>query len=165
MKKKKQVMLQDSEVYSSGKIWIGIENADGTKAEVAVKNKVLQLGRAALASGLANDFSGNFQYFIRRVFFSNGGTLNGVPRLVEDTRTSLFNVVMLAKPVSASIDSNFQTQVTFTSVITFSELIGQVINEMALEMANGQLFSMATFGDINKSSTMQLTWNWRVSFV
>lgn len=162
---KKIVYLQDSEVQSSGRIWIDVENADGTKANVVVKNKVLQLGRAALAAGLANDFHSNFQFFIRRVFFSNGGTLGGTPRLVDDSRVALFNLPMLAKPVSASIDPLFSTQVTFTSVITFSELVGQVINEMALEMANGQLFSMATFGDINKSSTMQLTWNWRITFV
>ncbi len=160
-----QIIDQDIEISSHGKIYLKVENKDGTTATMAVKNKVLLTGRAALAASLANQYNGEFPFYIARVLFGSNGTLSGNPKFVEDTREGLFGVTTLTKPVIASIDTNLPQQVTFTTTVTFSELVGQVINEMALEMANGQLFSMATFGDINKSSSMQLIWNWRLTWV
>ncbi len=161
----KQEFNQDIEISSHGKIYLTIKNKDGTSAQMAVKNKVLLSGRRALAKTLANDYDGNFSFYIARVLFGNNGTIGGSPRLVDDVRTGLFGAVTLAKPVIASIDPDYQNQVTFTTTVNFNELIGSVINEMALEMANGDLFSMATFGDVTKSSTMELVWNWRLTWV
>ena len=39
------------------------------------------------------------------------------------------------------------------------------LNEMALQMANGQLYSMTTFPDLNKTEDMQITFNWRLNFI
>lgn len=161
----KQEIAQDTEIGSRGQIFLTLENVDGTKASMVVKNKVLLTGRNALAKTLANDYTGPFQFYVARVLFGNSGTLGGSPRLVEDSRTGLFGPTTLAKPVIASIDDDFPQQVTFTTTVTFSELIGETINEMALEMANGDLFSMATFGDISKTSLMQLIFNWRLTWV
>jgi hypothetical protein len=36
---------------------------------------------------------------------------------------------------------------------------------MALVMNDGSLYSMATFGDIVKTNTMQITFNWRINYI
>jgi hypothetical protein len=71
----------------------------------------------------------------------------------------------LVKPVLASVDPTVLTQVIFTSVITFEEAIGITLNEMALQMANGELYSMTTFPDLGKTEEMQLVFNWRINFI
>jgi hypothetical protein len=153
------------EIASHGKIYLSVENLDGTFAKMAVKNKVLLTGRSALAGSLANQYNGEFPFYVTRVLFGNNGTIGGAPRFVDDSREGLFGAVTLSKPAIATIDDDFPQQVTFTTTVAFSELVGNVINEMALEMANGQIFSMATFGDISKTSSTQLVYNWRLSFV
>jgi len=65
----------------------------------------------------------------------------------------------------ANSDTSVTAQVIFTSVILFSEGVGLTLNEMALQMANGDLFSMTTFPDLNKTSDMQITFNWRLNFI
>jgi hypothetical protein len=162
-----QIITRESEldISSHGKIFITVENADGTVAVMAVKNKVLLAGRTALAQSLANQFGGQYQFYIARVLFGSNGTVGGAPRFVSDSQEGLFGPVMLAKPVIATIDPNIPTRVVFTTTVSFSEMVGGVINEMALEMANGNVFSLATFGDINKTGTMQLVWNWRLNWV
>ena len=163
--KMERIIDQDTEISSLGKIYLKVSNLDGTSATMAVRNKVLLSGRAAMAASLANQYNGEFPFYIIRVHFGSNGTVGGNPKSVQDNREGLFGVTTLTKPVIASVDPQLPQQVTFTAVVAFNELVGQVINEMALEMANGQFFSMATFGDINKSSGMELTWNWRLSWV
>lgn len=165
MEQKVQVVNDDMEIASHGKIFCTVVNEDGTIAKMAVRNKVLLTGRSALAQSLANQLTGDFNFYIARVLFGNSGTVGGAPRFVDDDRDGLFGPVTLTKPVVASIDPNNPSSVTFTTTVTFTDLIGQTINEMALEMASGDLFSMATFGDISKTSTMQLIWNWRLNWV
>ena len=162
---KQEIITQDMEIGSYGQIFLENLNQDGTKSKSIVKNKVLLSGRSALAKILANDYTGPFQFYIARVLFGNSGTLGGSPRLVDDGRTGLFGPVTLAKPVIAAVDDTLPQQVTFTTTVAFTDLVGDVINEMALEMANGDLFSMATFGDISKTSGMQLTFNWRLNWI
>jgi hypothetical protein len=55
--------------------------------------------------------------------------------------------------------------VTFTSVIAFDDANGHNLNEMALRMYNGDLYSMATFPDLGKTSNMQITCNWRITML
>jgi hypothetical protein len=160
-----EIIKEDTEIGSYGKIFLTVQNLDGTIAKTVVKNKVLLSGRNALARTLANDYTGPFQFYVARVLFGNSGTLGGSPRLVDDNRTGLFGPTTLTKPVIASIDDDFPQQVTFTTTVTFSELVGDTINEMALELANGDLFSMATFGDTSKTSSMQLVYNWKLTWV
>jgi hypothetical protein len=94
--------------------------------------------------------------------FGSNGTTGGVPRFVNADRNALFGTTQLSKAVTASRD---EAQVIFTTVITFSELVDTVINEMALQMANGDLYSMVTFPDFTKTAQMQITYNWRLNFV
>jgi hypothetical protein len=156
--------LYYSELGSRGHIDFEIED-DGIISSFRVNNRILKSGRVNLAKSLANSFGDSFEYFITGISFGSGGTAGGSPRYVDDTREGLFGPTVITKPVIASINPDLPTQVTFTTVITFDEAVGSTINEMALKMRNGDYFSMATFGDITKSSSMQLTWNWRITFV
>ena len=99
------------------------------------------------------------------MLFGDGGTQSGVKKYVNAGREGLFGVTRLSKPVISSIDGSIPTQVILTSVIKFDEIIGVTLNEMALQMADGDLYSMTTFADLNKTEDMQLTLNWKLNFV
>ena len=49
--------------------------------------------------------------------------------------------------------------------VTYTDANGSTLNEMALVMNDGSLYSMATFGDIVKTNTMQITFNWRINYI
>ena len=133
---------------------------------IEFKNTVLSLGREALASSLANQIGEDFDFYISRMLFGDGGTTGDVPKQVQVDRDGLFGTVQTSKPVIANIDVNNPSQVIFTSVIPYDDPSnGSVLNEMALQMHNGDLYSMATFPGISKTSQMQITWNWRLSFI
>lgn len=152
-------------ISPKGSIFLTIEYDDGRIEERFSHNKVLRSGRTALAKALANDFGSSFDYFITGIAFGSGGTVGGSPRYVDETRSGLFGPTVITKAVISSINPDSPTQVTFTSVLTFDEAVGSVINEIALKMRSNDYFSMATFGDITKTSSMQLTFNWRLNFV
>lgn len=142
-----------------------IEYKDGTKEVFEYKNTVLRNGREALARSLANDVSDIYEYYINRMLFGDGGTSGGTLKTVETQRNGLFGITRASKPVISTVDPSIQTQVVFTSVLTFDDANGFALNEMALQMANGNLYSMVTFADLNKTSNIQVTFNWRLSFV
>lgn len=142
-----------------------IEYESGEKRVIEFPNTVLTKGREALASCLANEIDSTFNFYINRMLFGDGGTASGSTKFVASSRNGLFGITQASKPVISSIDPNIPSQVVFTSVISFSEANGSVLNEMALQMANGDLYSMVTFPDLSKTAQMQITWNWRLSFV
>lgn len=148
-----------------GEIELTIEWKDGRKECYSTTNTVLRTGREALAASLANDYGEVYNYFISRMLFGNGGTSGGAPKYVDANRNGLFGLTLLSKPVSRVIDPNFPYQVVFTSVITYEEAAGETINEMALQMNTEDLYSMSAFGDISKTTSMQITWSWRISFI
>ncbi len=142
-----------------------IEYKDGTKEVSEIKNTILKKGREALAKSLANQIGSSYDFFINRMLFGDGGTDGGTLKYVDFQRTGLFGITRASKPVIRQIDSNITSQVIFTSVLTFDDANGYALNEMALQMSNGDLYSMVTFADLNKTSSMQITYNWRLSFV
>lgn len=149
-----------------GDIKVVIEFANKEKETIEFRNTILRKGRMALASSLANDFGGDFDYFISRMIFGDGGTSGtGVPKQVNTERNGLFGSARVSKPVISNIDPNNPTQVIFTSVVTFEEANGFTLNEMALQMRTGDFYSMATFPGITKTNQMQVTWSWRISFI
>lgn len=155
-----------TETRSKGTIEMLVEDQDGLIIEHrCFDNATLESGRQALASSLANDIGNEFNFFITRMLFGDGGTSGGVPKFVNTNRNGLFGTTRVNKPVIQSIDPNAPSQVIFTSVISFSEGNGIALNEMALQMNTGDLYSMATFADISKTSSVQITWNWRISFI
>lgn len=142
-----------------------ITYSNGKEDQIYFNNTILRTGRAALASALSNRIGDDFDFFISKMIFGDGGTSGGVPRQVGDERIGLFGSARVLRPVISNIDPNNETQVVFTSVIPFDEGNGFTLNEMALQLNNGEFYSMATFAGISKTSSMQITWNWRLSFI
>lgn len=143
-----------------------IQYKDSSRVDVAVMpNAILTTGRQAMAKTLGNFVGDSPEFFVTRMIFGDGGTEAGVKKYVNEGRNGLFGVTRLTKPVIASLDPDITTKVIFTSVITFDEGNDVALNEMALQMASGDLYSMLTFNDLNKTSDMQILFNWRLNFV
>jgi len=152
-------------VTIKGVVQMITEFSDGTKETREFPNTILRKGREALARSLANDVGSSYEYFISRMLFGDGGTSGGTLKSVETQRNGLFGITRSSKPVISHVDANISSQAIFTSVLTFDDANGYAINEMALQMSNGDLYSMVTFADLNKTEVMQVTFNWRLSFV
>lgn len=157
-------MKNNDSIKSKGSISLTV--TDGEKAyDIAIENAVLRKGRLTLAKCLANDMDGaSFNFFVSRMLFGTNGTVNGQPRTVQTERDGLFGDTLIGKNVIATVDEDL-AQVVFTSVLTYNEANGSTINEMALRLNNGDIYSMATFPDLNKTSSIQIVFNWRISFV
>jgi len=155
----------NSDTFALGDVEIIREWKDGEKEIFNVDNTILLTGRRALCRSLANQIGDSYQFYITRMLFGDGGTQSGVKKYVNAGREGLFGVTRLSKPVIASVDGSMPTQVILTSVISFNEIVGVTLNEMALQMANGDLYSMTTFADLNKTEDMQITFNWRLNFI
>ncbi len=159
-------MNQLDSVCPKGNVEIIIDYSDGRPQEKLYHhNNVLRKGREALASSLANSFGNSYDFFISRMLFGDGGTTGGVPKLVNTERNGLFGVTRANKNVISVVDPNVPSELIITSVIGFNEANGYSINEMALQMSNGDLYSMATSPDLGKTSIMQITYVWRLSFI
>lgn len=142
-----------------------IKYRDGGESRVEFPNLVLKKGREALTASLANQVGDQYDYFVSRMIFGDGGTDSGVPKYVHSDRNGLFGITRAIKPVLATINPALRTQVIFTAVLDYDEANGVPLNEMALQMNTGDLYSMSTFADLNKTSSMQFTWLWKLNFV
>ena len=161
-------MIFEEKNALTGEVEAIIDYLDGSRRIIGydkIPNTVLKGGRQALAKSLANQIGNSFNFYVTRMLFGDGGTYNGVKKYVNYDRNGLFGTTRLSKPVLANIDPSISTQVIFTSVIGFDDIVGVVLNEMALQMSTGDLYSMTTFPDLTKTAEMQITWNWRLSFV
>lgn len=158
---------QEDCVRPVGEVEMIIEYADGRATEVhQFKNCVLRKGREALAKTLARELGDEFEFYVNRMDFGDSGTTGGVPKYVDSSRNGLFcGAPKVSKPIISSFNANLSSDVIFTSVIAYDEGNGYSLSEMALRMANGDYYSMVTFPDLGKTSLMQITWNWRLSFV
>lgn len=156
-------MLEFIKPCGAGEIIIE-DFSDNSRRVIPFKNKVVNGGRAALAKSLGNLFGGDYQYWIYSMNYGAGGTVGGVPRYVEATRAGLWGPTVASKAVLATFDAD-TNGITFTSVLLTTDAAGQTINEAALVMKSGDVFSQTTFGDINKTATMQITINWQMNMV
>ena len=160
----KNLILSD-EVKSKGDIELLIEYKDGKKEQRFYKNTILRTGRNALASSLTNQIGDSYNFFINSMLFGDGGTNTGVKKYVSESRNGLFGITRINKPVIANINPDIPYQATFVCVVRFEDGNGYTLNEMALQMNSGDLYSMTTFPDFTKTSQMQLTWTWRLTFI
>ena len=152
-------------IKSEGFVTLTIDYDNGSQEVIEFKNTVLNNGKFALANSLSGQFEEPYNYYITNMLFGTNGTNAGVPKQVLPGQVGLFGPTLLTKSLVATIDPEILSQIVFTTVVSQSEGNGNILNEMALRMANGQVYSMATFPDLVKTSSMQLTWNWRVSFI
>lgn len=158
-------MKLTDQVKTRGDVEIIKEYSDGRKEVSWVHNTILTLGRRALARTLANNLDSQFDFYINAMIWGDGGTVNGVKRYVDTSRNGLFGTTRIQKPVLANIDSSIPTQVIFTATIPMAEDVGMVLSEMALRMANGDLYSMVTFPNLTIIDGMQITFNWYLNFI
>lgn len=154
-----------SEIKTKGHVQLIVEDRSGSQKIIEFPNTILRKGREAIAASLANEVEEVYNFYIHRMLFGDGGTSGGQTRFVNTSRNGLFGITRASKPVIASIDPNIPSQVIFTSVVTFSEANGYTLNEMALQMSSGDLYSMVTFPDLTKTEQLQLVFNWRISVV
>jgi hypothetical protein len=155
----------NSQIKAYGHVQGIIDYKNGEKIVIEFPNTILRNGRNALASGLANEVGDAFEFYVSRMLFGDGGTSGGAVKFVDTNRNGLFGVTRANKPVISQVDPDIPSQVIFTSVVAYSEANGYTLNEMALQMSTGDLYSMVTFPDLSKTEQMQITWNWRLSFV
>ena len=148
-----------------GDVEVLVDYSWGGAERLAFRNTILRKGREALAMSLANRIGDDFDFFINRMLFGDGGVVGTSPKTVQTDRNGLFGTTRVSKPVVANIDPNNGSQVVLTSVVSFDDGNGFSLNEMALQMKSGDLYSMATFPGITKTQQMQITWNWRLSFI
>jgi len=148
-----------------GFVDVCIEDLNKNKVFYTMKNTILNKGKEALAMSLANEVGDIYSFYVSKMIFGDGGTLNSSPKIVDGGRNALFGNKVISKPIIANIDPSISSQVVFTSVIKYSEINGRVLSEMALEMNSGDLYSMVTFPDLTKTENMQITWNWRINFL
>lgn len=156
-------------VQCTGVVDFVIEYSNGKSEQRIVKNTVLRGGKIALIKILTKYSDSALDSYISSMIFGQGGSDSGTVRFVNADRTGLYNQIPVAsgsvKPVVASINPDNATQAVFTSVLTYDDCNGFPINEMGLQLADGVIYSMVTFGDLVKSNLMQITFNWRINLV
>lgn len=158
-------MNNASDIESKGFVDITVEDKSGNKKSWTVKNTVLRTGRTALAKTITNETGDYTNFYVMRMIFGTGGTETGQVKIVNTNRTGLFGPTVAEKSVVSTIDSTNPTQAMFTTVLAYSDANGFSINEMALVLNNGDLYSMTTFADLNKSDQIQITFNWRINYI
>ncbi len=140
-----------------------IEYRDGRKEVYCFNNAALTTGKSVFALTLANQLES--PPYITNMLFGDGGTQNQKLQEVRSNRQRMFGITRVSKPVVVHVDPESPTQVEFTAVIEYQEATDQVLNEMALELSNGDLFSMAVFQDLHKTDDMRVSWTWALSFI
>jgi hypothetical protein len=153
------------ELKQRGDVEVVIDHKDGRRESFWVRNAILNGAKNAHANAVANLIGANFQYYVDQMIFGTNGTLSGAPKVVDASRSGLFGATLVSKSVMSTINPQALNQAIFTAVMGFDEGNGSIINEMALVMKTGDLYSMVTMGGISKSSSIQITFNWRITYV
>ena len=153
-----------SYIYPKGYIDIIVENMESGKIiHRERQNTVLLTGRSALARGLANEFTGTFEFYVNSMVFGTSGEDANVPRKVDPGRESLYSSSEAAEvSVTKDWSADYPDRSTFTGKLLTTHAVGLTLNEAALKLANGDLFSMVTFGGLSKTNQLQFTLNWTI---
>ena len=167
--------MYNSAIKTIGDVDMVIQYKNGDTFKKHFKNTVLKTGREALVKSLTRNLdnctnesgqiTSSFEFYIKSMIFGDGGESGGVPLYVDVNRNGLYGITRATKPVISQINPSNTTQGIFTSVLTYADANGYALNEMALVMGTGDLYSMITFGSINKTDQMQITWNWNLNFI
>jgi Phage tail-collar fibre protein len=153
--------MNDS-IIVKGYIKIKIKDKLSGRVDILRFNTVLNSGRKFLANCLLEYPS---KPYIANMLFGDGGTVNGEPKEVLPTQDKLNGVVRIRKPVVAQLDPDVPNQAIFSVMLGYDEGNDLVINEMALELSDENLFSLSTFSDLNKTDQMEITYGWFVQFI
>jgi phage-related tail fiber protein len=142
-----------------GSITATIEKC-GKKQIISFPNTILTKGRVILAKALAGEIQ---DIHISDVLFGDGGWDQQGKRAVDANRTALFGVTRAKKSVVAKIDPSIPNQIKFIVTLANEDANGFTINEMALQFSDGNLLSMATCPNFDKTDQMQIKWVWEIS--
>lgn len=132
------------------------------------KVKVLEFPNNVLSSGkkwMANCAIAENSVYISHMIFGDGGVEEDREKEVDPSQSNLFGVTRASTKVIAQINPEVPNEVIFTGVLGFEDGVGHNLNEMALQLSNGELFSMATFAGTSKTDQMEASWSWYVCFV
>lgn len=133
---------------------------------VSFHNAVLVAGKVATAKSLAGDIGSSYDFYICKMLFgTNGVDGGGIPKSVDPSRTALFGPVAVTKNAMAIVDESVPGRAIFTSTLLYSDGNGMALNEFALQMYNGDLYSMATRESTYKDSDEQLTFIWKLTML
>ena len=167
--------MYNSAINTIGDVDMIIKYKNGDIFKKNFKNTVLKTGREALVKSLTRNLNNctndsgqvtsSFEYYIKSMIFGDGGESGNVPLYVDANINGLYGITRATKPIISQINPSNTTQGIFTSVLTYGDANGYALNEMALVMGTGDLYSMITFGAINKTDQMQITWNWNLNFI
>lgn len=152
-------------IQQRGDVDVTLDYTDGKQEKFTIRNAILSTAKQAQANALCNNIGESFEFYISNMIFGTNGTLSGAPKVVDASRNGLFGSTLVSKLVTSTVNPQVLNQAIFTAVIGFDEGNGNIINELALMMKTGDLYSMVTFGGISKDSTIQITFNWRLSFI
>lgn len=128
---------------------------------IEFNNQVLNGGKEFLARCLLEGSKSH----IAHMLFGDGGTSNEMPKEVLPTQDKLNGIVRVKKSVVSQIDPEVPTQLIFSVIVDESEGNGFSLNEMGLELSDGNLFSLSTFANLNKTDQMEITWSWFVCMI
>jgi len=136
---------------------------DNTETELKFPNLILNSAKVYLT----NSIVGNFKtpVFISTMLFGDGGTEVGKEKDVDSLQQSLFGITRVKKEVIPQIDPEVPNQAIFSALVEEKDGNGHVLNEMGLQLNNGELFSLATFPDLFKDDQMEIAWSWYICFI
>ncbi len=157
-------MFQES-INSKGFVEIVItDSKTGEILEIHKQNTVLLSGKTLMARSLAGEINDPFDFYVYSMEFGTGGLEGSTPKTVNSGLTSLYISSGIEVLVGRSWSNSYPTQAIFTGTLNTEIGNGLNINEAALKMANGDLFSMITFPSLSKTNSQQITLNWTVIF-
>jgi len=151
-----------STIETKGFVDVTIQYDDGTTEVSNFTNAVMVNGKLAISKILLNQIGDVNSFFINRMLFGDGGRNGGVPRIINSTNNNLYGTVRVVKPVSSSVNPNDATEIRFSSTLGKEDGNGIHIDELALQMENGDLFSMTTWSGFTKTNNMQITFGWKI---
>lgn len=149
-------MQLEEKVPVKGVIEVKIES-QSLIMNLCFNNKVLKAGKKSLVQAV----SGQTPPLITHMIFGNGGYSQGQLSTVTEDRNELFGVAQANKKVIGQVDD---TQSMYVAALEKDECNDSPINEIALQMSTGDLFSLATFPDLVKNNEMKITFKWKLIF-
>lgn len=146
-----------------GCVKIKIEEDDKPIISLNYNNKVLNKSKSLFADAI---ISGKLP-FIEKMLFGDEGWDHekNEKKEVDENRTSLFGITRASKKVIGQKDSEVSNQAIFTATLEKEDAVGISLSEMALQLSNGELYSMLTHPEFNKTDKMKLTFSWEIYYI
>jgi len=154
--------MQDK-ILVRGHIIRKIRYLDGSVESFEFPNTLLNSAKVRMADFLINE--NPKPIYITHILFGDGVFEAGQKKEPNPTQTSLLGIVRASKKVVKQVDPEIPTQLVFSVTLENEDANGHVLNEMALQMNDGELFSISTFPNLTKAEDFAVDWLWVVDFI